>query len=240
MERLDFDLLDKHLSDPSGLTRLLKAHLWLELCVDRALVIHLRRPDKLDISRMTFASKVNYCDALAAFGEHEVGALRTVNRVRNRAAHELGADLTAKEFRAIEDGVQGHARHLMDQLKLEKPSTDDLEIHAERFARVMMMLIHTLEMTNVRARWEKENKDAYEAYMLVCAIQDRRGNLDFAEEARIRKEVNLPPLPMSTDAWKNFPELERRAEEHRDDRGPWRLGKEGLREREIDDETTRR
>ncbi len=209
------------MNDPSGLTRLLKAHLWLETCVDRALSIHLKKPDKINIAQMKFSTKVSLCSALDAFGEAELAALRAINRVRNRAAHDLHAELTVSEYKAVEDGIQGFARHLFVSAWYELDEQHPLDRQARRFSWAIIFLIHTLEYANVRARWHRENKASYDTYMLLRALLEKDGELSESEEARARAISKLPPGPEPTHVWANFPELERRGTEKRGESPAW-------------------
>jgi hypothetical protein len=99
--------------DPLGLRRFdIPYHLWqkdepiavlvgVHLHLEAFLIELIRRclpfPDRLDLDRLNFPAKLGLALALGAIPGEASEALRLINSLRNRIAHNLSAELTLKD-----------------------------------------------------------------------------------------------------------------------------------------------
>ena len=86
---LDESLFAEHMRNATLLEMVLKGHLWVESCLNRALEISLVAPNRAEIDRLPFAAKLNLCiatgaipsdESLAALAEQRIGIPATLIR----------------------------------------------------------------------------------------------------------------------------------------------------------------
>lgn len=73
---------------------LVNVHLHLEAFIIELASRRLRKPGALDFDRLSFPSKLGLAIALETIPEIACPALRTINTIRNRLAHNLRAEVT--------------------------------------------------------------------------------------------------------------------------------------------------
>ncbi len=86
-------------SDPIAI--LVQVHLHLEAFIIALVRYRLAKPQAIDLDRLTFPVKLSLAVALDAIPELAEPALLTINRLRNRVAHNLSAALTAEDVAAL-------------------------------------------------------------------------------------------------------------------------------------------
>jgi hypothetical protein len=101
-----------HHADP--LIILVTAHLHLESLIIGFIDHALMKPKALDVARLSFPMKVDLAIALGSFPEHVKSAALTINRIRNRFAHEIDATIGAEDV-----------RQLLEETPFLKPTADD-------------------------------------------------------------------------------------------------------------------
>jgi len=80
---------------------LVNVHLHLEAFVIELASRRLAKPAALDFDRLNFPSKVGLAIALGAIPEIAGPALRTINTIRNRLAHNLRAEVTEADVTTL-------------------------------------------------------------------------------------------------------------------------------------------
>jgi hypothetical protein len=80
---------------------LVGVHLHLEAFIIALITAVLPKPDALDIDRLNFPSKLGLAVALGAIPDAAAPALRTINSLRNRIAHNLRAELTEEDSKKL-------------------------------------------------------------------------------------------------------------------------------------------
>jgi hypothetical protein len=103
LSSLDIPLRLLNSDDPVAVV--VGVHLHLEAFLIELINEKLVRPRALNLDRLNFPSKVGLAVALDAIPETAAPALRTINELRNRIAHNLNAQL-----------VEADAERLRDQL----------------------------------------------------------------------------------------------------------------------------
>jgi hypothetical protein len=92
-------LIDVINGDP--VLALVQTHLQLEYVVIEYIRHGLRNPAQFPIDRLSFPLKVDLAIALGDFPENARKAVLKVNALRNRLAHKLDADITAKDVQEL-------------------------------------------------------------------------------------------------------------------------------------------
>lgn len=113
------------IGDP--VSRILKCHLLSEAILDRLLgLVFEPNGDAILSARLSYSQKLNIASRTVLVKDCEllpdfvVGSLRKLNQIRNRLAHELGANVTREEIMGLFMGIE----HPMPT----DPSTADLSL----------------------------------------------------------------------------------------------------------------
>jgi hypothetical protein len=81
----------KHLLAQDDVALIVRMHLYVEVLLERLIAASVENPGALG-KRMSFDSKVKLASALGVLGDLE-SAVRAINEVRNKAAHDLNFQL---------------------------------------------------------------------------------------------------------------------------------------------------
>jgi hypothetical protein len=76
-----------------------RSHLYIEAVLTQLIEERLEEPYALDLERLNFNTKLNLAVALGAVQKSEKPALVLLNRLRNRFAHKLNAQITKQDAR---------------------------------------------------------------------------------------------------------------------------------------------
>ncbi len=95
------ELFKQHMTDKEPLEVVIRGHLWVEASVIRLIDRALRVPSALEDARLSFAQRVQLARALGAVSDEEARVISKLNRIRNRVAHTLGADITETDQREL-------------------------------------------------------------------------------------------------------------------------------------------
>src|SRR5271163_1968964 len=87
--------------DKDTLTIIVRAHLHAEWKLNRLLEQYLPNPKALDLERMAFSRKLELVSALKLITEHTRAVLILLNKIRNRFAHDLNAEITQRDVDAL-------------------------------------------------------------------------------------------------------------------------------------------
>ena len=86
-------------SDPNPFVSVIKGHVYIESLITSILETALLKPSELEVDRLTFVRKVNFCVAAGLIHADVGHVLREFAKIRNRFAHQLWPTLTEKELR---------------------------------------------------------------------------------------------------------------------------------------------
>lgn len=105
--------VDQNLNVGDPVLRILKCHLLSEAVLDKLLDLALEpNGEAVLAARLTYNQKLNIASNSVLAEDYElipdfvVGSLRTLNKIRNRLAHELGATVTREEVLELFMGVE--------------------------------------------------------------------------------------------------------------------------------------
>jgi len=131
------DQVTEMLERGDDLEILIRGHLWLEYSVNRLLDRVLPNPRELEHARLTFSQRLSLLAALDVATE-EIPALRVVNRLRNRFAHDLESVFNEQDARDLLASVNPDMRRYIGDVG--GPEADaQWKIHA-----AIAALIYTL------------------------------------------------------------------------------------------------
>lgn len=115
------DVLDR----PGDLLALvLRWHLMSENKLDRIIVATLAHPERLADARFSFQQKLSIVNAMGKIDDHTAQALRLLNALRNKCAHDLQRDILEADVAALgrcygrEQYAAAKARHAANPLQL--------------------------------------------------------------------------------------------------------------------------
>lgn len=81
---------------------ILRAHLYTEYLLDRLILVMLPRGDRvLEMGNLSYAQKLSLVSSFDYLEDTEITALRNLNRVRNRCAHERQRQITFADLEII-------------------------------------------------------------------------------------------------------------------------------------------
>lgn len=90
-----------HLSSEEPLEVLIRGHLWVEATMSGLLSRSLEKPEALDDARLSFSQTLALCDAMGLIPSDLIPVLRRLNKLRNRVAHNLDAELAESDQREL-------------------------------------------------------------------------------------------------------------------------------------------
>jgi len=193
---LDYSLFAAHMRHEQPFAVLLKGHLWIESCLNRLISISFERPT-FDLDRLQFSRKVDLASALGLISEGEAAALRLLNKLRNRLAHDLDGEPETAEVNALAGSLTGSSKHAFALFR----EAHEIAPDSLRLAHWFYVVLMTLEFNAMVTEYEKVNKQVLETYRIVSALSQKLGRTTSDEE--LRRTHNVPPAPDPRDAWHN-------------------------------------
>ena len=160
--------------------KLLQAHLYLDHVVSKALNDALVCPSAILTSRMGFAQKASLIEALGILPAEILIPIRAINRLRNKAAHELDFEISEDDARSIVDKVPKALRYLVEQTR----DTAESPQHFGMVLKFMVVQTEIMRHENVRIRLTSRQRDLKLGYAFSNLKQMRQeGALDFLQTA---------------------------------------------------------
>lgn len=186
---LDFGLFNRQvMQEAHRLALVLKGHLWLEACVNRALEVSFHDSTRLALERESFARKVNLAVALHAIPRDADRFLLAVNRLRNAIAHQLDREVTSEDVAQLKASIEGHLRVMYDEVP--KSSSPDLSL-LDEFKNMLLFMVMAIEHATMMREYEKTYQTEISTYQLLLELRkltNGTGNDDVIE-------ANRPPAP---------------------------------------------
>ena len=201
---IDLNLYLSHTNRRSIVEVLLRGHLWVEKHLIALLESELSKPERLDLDRMTFSQTVKLADALGMLHADEVGAIRILNGMRNKLAHDLSGspsrDDVARFGQAMPKSQRELAAKLLAVLPDEEPESgdEDHELARELAAAVLALLTELEQHSQWHAYW-REHRNAMEGYKTMVTIMSRLGATPETED-EYRQALGIPAPPTPRDA----------------------------------------
>lgn len=197
---IDIQKLRNHLDAGSGLSAVLRAHLWVESMLIGLIEVSLANPSALDLDRMTFAQKLRLAEASGGLQPEVVPWVRALNRLRNNLAHKLDED-------ASDDALDDLARFADKRLDVAVlvPSAVPTGTSAqERFRIWVAVYLLALEWHRMRLEWRKTHQEAIQKYEVQIALLTMAGtDVPGDKREELRRGWGLPPEPSHRDVFVN-------------------------------------
>lgn len=125
---LPFDIhaLFEHLNNRDHLALVIRAHLYVEAILISKIEAALVNKERFDSATLTFPTKVKLAVAMGKVDENERAGLTALNKLRNRFAHDLNAQVAEQDELAIYNALSKRQRNFVDELR----NTDGLDYMA--------------------------------------------------------------------------------------------------------------
>lgn len=91
------EAFNKHLDSEDVLSVVLRGHLWIEKALNGLLTRSFAHPEAMNGARFSFAQKVTMARAVGQLSADETAAILRLNKLRNRLAHQVEAELDARD-----------------------------------------------------------------------------------------------------------------------------------------------
>lgn len=192
-----YDLDDfERLMTGGPLAVFLKGHLWLETVLND--FIETATQDAKPLGRMSFAAKVNLCEAFGLVPPPLCKAFRDINKRRNLLAHNLhasfGDDSLAEMLTYAAPQTRASYEAMLDHLP------DDMDSPEGRLTFWFFAVIMDAGYSLLMRRWHDEHQPEHLAFAAIRVVEEKFGGRIRSDE-EVRKEVNLPEPPDPRDVW---------------------------------------
>ena len=165
------------LESPLGVV--LRGHLYIEAALSRAIEPVLPFPHLLDVERLSFAHKLGLAAAHGFVPAEAVPAFKQLNKIRNRLAHDLSAQVSEHDKKAL--------RQAMSQpMRGRTQVVDDL---IESLIYIIVTLLMTVENA-IEAYWANDEAIRADLREGLRLIEQMEGPEESARrQARINAEL---------------------------------------------------
>lgn len=196
---IDIDRFAQHLFEPtSSFEILLRGHLWMENLISRILEINIVNADVLDLDRMGFRQKVDIAQAFGFISQENGYALKALNRLRNKLAHNLMAEPSEIEIRDLVNTLTGEVKEAfaaaLHQLEIRKEADKCADLRYWIFCYAM-----ELDYLYARTKYRKTNQVKL-AQVTAFRYASKQFGKEVSEE-EARSKYNLEPPPMPDKIW---------------------------------------
>jgi len=196
---IDIQQLRDHLSDSSGQTAVLKAHLWVETMLNGLIEVTLAAPEAVDLDRMSFAQKTRLATASGGLQESIAPWVKALNKLRNTLAHQLDAAATDEAL----DELSNHVDPGLSLEAMHLPTGDA----RTRFRGWVVVHLLALEWHRMRLAWRRDYQEQIQRFDLQVGLLRISGQEPTDEKlAELRAQWELPPEPSYREAFENWPE----------------------------------
>lgn len=156
------------IGEASLLEVVLRGHLWVESELLRSLEAALPFPNRIDLDRMAFGTKVDLLAAQGLMRQDERPGFRRLNAMRNRMAHHLGQDLAEADQSDLLNALgTRHREHIRAVLAEGLPGTFPFPL---KYAITGMCIV--LQVDRQRMQQANERLRAAAQRLLSVAGQD--------------------------------------------------------------------
>jgi hypothetical protein len=138
MTLIDDEKISAELDEVNIAFMMIRAHLWAEYVLITLLEEALHNPECIDLDRLAFIQKVNWCAGLNLMPVAAAEPLRILNNIRNKCAHKLDYIITSEDLTSLENSLSDNARGVFRD---ELSKGDDTERNrAKHLCRVVIFL----------------------------------------------------------------------------------------------------
>jgi hypothetical protein len=134
-------------SDPNPFVSVIKGHMYIESLITSILEAALLKPSKLEIDRLAFVRKVNFCIAAGLIHADVGHVLKEFAKIRNRFAHQLWPKLTEKE---LQDFLNVLRQSKLLKERLAGRNSEQLDVYDCVWAMYIYLLEQACRITSKR------------------------------------------------------------------------------------------
>lgn len=198
----DFGLFDKQvMSETHRLALILKAHLWLESCLNHALEVAFHDPSRLKLERESFARKIGLAGSLHAIPPGAETFLTALNKLRNSIAHQLEYEVGPDDFATLRRALRGTADRMYANFE-KTTNTPDLT-DLEAFKHMILFMVMAIEHFTMMQEYRKVHRDEISTYGLLLAVRERvlESNSSHPVNESVIEGHRPPPPPHPREVW---------------------------------------
>lgn len=199
---IDKDKFNEHLFKPdTSFEILLRGHLWMENLVNDILDVQIVDSTTLDLDRMGFRQKIDIAQAFGFISQEDGRALRELNRLRNRLAHNLWAEPSESDIRNLIGFLAGPTKEAFDAVMAVPEVIEQSDSRFFHLRYWFFCYAMHLDYLCTMKKYEKDNR-----LKLIQVAAVRYASKQFAgkeiteEEARRQFDLADPPNP--SDSWR--------------------------------------
>ena len=195
MEPLDQELFERHIMNSrSRLEVLMRGHLWIEFALNVLLDEATAERDATGLDDMRFAQKVRIAAAFDLLNPDLIGCVSTLNRLRNKLAHNLRWEPSDADAESLIAPLNGPGRLAYDAAigdMLEEDSRrPDSDPSLEKMKAVVMVCVMLIGVTAMHTEYRRE----YRIPLIRVAARSLSGR--HTQDELLRQEgVPMPPDP---------------------------------------------
>lgn len=93
----DVQSFDSRISTGDAWQRIVQGHLFFEHVVGQLLLEALTKPEAISLSRMGYSQRLDLASAMGILSDEQIVALRKINSLRNKLAHDLNFEITEQD-----------------------------------------------------------------------------------------------------------------------------------------------
>lgn len=201
MAPIDLGLFVEHTRGRSVVEVLLRGHLWLENAVIDLIEADVANPAALNMDRMTFANKVNLAEALGLLSPGDAATLRTLNKIRNRLAHNLHGEPTPEDLATLHRGLSPSQLDLASKLGAaeEFRTTDPETQHVDQLSTITLALLCEIESHRQHHVYWKTHRKSIEAHGFTTELLKSFGISKWKTWDEFRAFTGIPDAPSPED-----------------------------------------
>lgn len=142
--------------------RVIQAHLYLDHAVTTLIADTLVRPDAVRLGRMGFAQKTDLIEAMGSLPDDLLSAVRAVNGLRNRIAHQLEFSITRKDLSDLRNATPKHLRDVVH----EKPSRKQVTL-----TDLLKVIVYMVDIFRQRSAYARATRRRNELTLRLQLMQ---------------------------------------------------------------------
>lgn len=198
---IDKAKFEEHVFKPENAFEiLLRGHLWVENLLNRILETQIVSPGVIDIDRMAFRQKVDTADAFGFISIEDGKALRELNRMRNKLAHNLLEEPGQADFAFLVSLLPRPAKAAFDAVMTVPAVSEQSNSLFFQLRYWFFCYVMHLDHLAAMAQYQKDNRTKLLQVTSVRYASKKYGGKEISEEDA-RRQFDLADPPDPKDSW---------------------------------------
>lgn len=122
---------------------MLQVHLYYDHVITRSLLEALVDPEAIQLSRISFAQKLQFIKAMGLVPNELIKTVEFINRMRNKIAHDLSFQISEKDERDLINCTPAHIKK-----GIRRMSGDDGS-NIVNFLNILRMILYQMEFIRI-------------------------------------------------------------------------------------------